>query len=527
MPAFLTEHILSILVLAPLLLSLPLFLIPDSMESIQKIYGLVVSLLTFVLSLLVYASFNGGTADYQFVEKHAWLESIGVSYFMGIDGISLYLVLLTTFLVPIILLSAWHAVEKSVRRYIFFMLFLESTILGAFLSLDIFLFYVFWEAMLIPMFFLIGIWGGKERIYAAQKFLIYTFTGSVPMLIAIIYLVFQHKAQFGVYSAALPDLLKLSLPGGGAHSVQGMIFMAFALAFAIKVPLFPLHTWLPDAHVQAPTGGSVILAGVMLKLGGYGLMRFAMPLSASVLPSFAPALMTISAIAIVYGACLAIAQNDIKKLVAYSSVSHMGYVILGLFAMNQIAVSGSLYQMLNHGVSTGALFLLVGVLYERKHTRDIAAYSGLAKTIPLFSIFMIIITFSSIALPSTNGFIGEFLILQGAFLANPYMTAVAGTGVILGAVYMLWLCQRILFGKPDAKKSEGLTDINLREFVYLAPFVILVFFMGLYPKFFFDKADASIKHFTEQLSAPAPAANKPVSAAVTPPPVRTDYDNNH
>jgi NADH-quinone oxidoreductase subunit M len=350
------------------------------------------------------------------------------------------------------------------------------------------------------------------------------------MLIAIIYLVFQHKAQFGAYSAALPDLLHLNLAGGSAHSVQGLLFLAFALAFAIKVPLFPLHTWLPDAHVQAPTGGSVILAGVMLKLGGYGLMRFAMPLSASVLPYFAPALMIISAVAIVYGACLAIAQDDIKKLVAYSSVSHMGYVILGLFALNQIGISGSLYQMLNHGVSTGALFLLVGVLYERKHTRDISAYSGLARTIPLFSIFMIIITFSSIALPSTNGFIGEFLILQGAFLANPYVTAVAATGVILGAVYMLWLCQRILFGKVDEQKAKGLSDINLREFVYLAPFVILVFFMGLYPKFFFDKAEVSIKHFTEQLAGQTTVA-KPaaltVPAVQASPAQRTDYESTN
>jgi NADH-quinone oxidoreductase subunit M len=391
-------------------------------------------------------------------------------------------------------------VEEDAKKYLAFMLALEGTILGAFLALDLFLFYVFWEAMLIPMFFLIGIWGSKDRIYAAQKFLLYTFAGSVPMLVAIIYLVLQTKLQLGGYSAALADVLMLKLPGDGILSPQGLIFLAFTLAFAIKVPLFPFHTWLPDAHVQAPTGGSVILAGVLLKLGGYGLMRFAMPISTGVLPLVAPWMMGISAIAIVYGAFVALAQDDIKKLVAYSSVSHMGYVILGLFALNQIGITGSLYQMLNHGVSTGALFLLVGVLYERKHTRAIDAYSGLAKTLPLFSIILLIVTFSSIALPGTNGFIGEFLILQGAFLASPFWTAMAGTGVIFGAVYMLWLCQRILFGKPDPQKSEGLTDINWREFYYLAPLVLLVFFMGLYPKYFFDRMEPSLLQFTKKIT---------------------------
>jgi NADH-quinone oxidoreductase subunit M len=323
------------------------------------------------------------------------------------------------------------------------------------------------------------------------------------MLVASIYLVLQTNAQLGHFSAALPDILALKLPGDGILSPQGLIFLAFTLAFAIKVPLFPLHTWLPDAHVQAPTGGSVILAGVLLKLGGYGLIRFAMPISSAVLPLVAPWMMGVAAIAIVYGAFVAIAQDDIKKLVAYSSVSHMGYVILGLFALNQIGITGSMYQMLNHGVSTGALFLLVGVLYERKHTRAIAAYSGLAKTLPLFSIVMLIITFSSIALPGTNGFIGEFLILQGAFLAHPWWTALGATGVILGAVYMLWLCQRILFGTPDPQKSEGLTDINWREFYYLAPLIALVFFMGLYPKYFFDRMEPSLTQFTKKVSVSA------------------------
>lgn len=499
-----SEHILSCLVFSPLLLAVLIALIPAKLEQVVRWVAFAGSSAIFLLSLCLYKSFDANLGTLQMIFQAQWLPQIGARYALGIDGISLYLVLLTTFLIPIIVLSAWHAVEKDVKKYLFFMLMLESTILGAFLALDLFLFYVFWEAMLIPMFFLIGIWGGKDKIYAAQKFLLYTFAGSVPMLVAIIYLVFQTKVQLGGYSAYLPDILQLKLAGGAMLSPQGLIFLAFALAFAIKVPLFPLHTWLPDAHVQAPTGGSVILAGVLLKLGGYGLMRFAMPISVSILPTVAPWMMGISAIAIVYGACVAIAQDDIKKLVAYSSVSHMGYVILGLFALNEIGITGSLYQMLNHGVSTGALFLLVGVLYERKHTREISAYSGLAKTLPIFSIILLIFTFSSIALPGTNGFIGEFLILQGSFLAQPYWTALAGTGVILGAVYMLWLCQRILFGVPDEKKSEGLTDINWREFAYLLPLIFLVGYMGLYPKPFFRHMEPSLKEFTKRISAPAP-----------------------
>lgn len=495
------EHILSWLIFSPLLLAAVLFCLPKGMDEAARWIAFAGSMAVFGISLVLFFSFNGAEAGFQFVVQKEWLPLIGAKYSLGIDGVSLFLVLLTTFLVPIIVLSAWHAVENDAKRYLAFMLALEGTILGAFLALDLFLFYVFWEAMLIPMFFLIGIWGSKDRIYAAQKFLLYTFVGSVPMLVAIIYLVLQTKAQFGDYSASLNDVLNLKLAADGIFSPQGLIFIAFALAFAIKVPLFPLHTWLPDAHVQAPTGGSVILAGVLLKLGGYGLLRFAMPLASGVLPLVAPWMMGISAVAIVYGAFVAIAQDDIKKLVAYSSVSHMGYVVLGLFALNQIGITGSMYQMLNHGVSTGALFLLVGVLYERKHTRAIAAYSGLATSVPLFSIIMVIVTFSSVALPGTNGFVGEFLILQGSFLASPLWTAIAGTGVIFGAVYMLWLCQRILFGVPDPQKAEGLTDINWREFYYLAPLVALVFIMGLYPKFFLDRMEPSLVQLTKRINA--------------------------
>jgi NADH-quinone oxidoreductase subunit M len=504
MMALLGEHTLTCLTFAPLLVAILALASPT--EAISRWVALVGSILVFLFSLAIYAAFDLSNAGMQFMVKKEWLPMIGVNFQLGLDGISLYLVLLTTFLLPIIVLAAWHAIETKVKSYLFFMLALEATVIGAFLSLDLFLFYVFWEAMLIPMFFLIGIWGSKDRIYAAQKFLLYTFAGSVPMLVAIIYLILQTKAQLGFYSADLNEVLKLSLPGGEMFSAQGLLFLAFTLAFAIKVPLFPLHTWLPDAHVQAPTGGSVILAGVLLKLGGYGLIRFAMPISVSILPIVSPWMMGIAAIAIVYGACVAIAQDDMKKLVAYSSVSHMGYVILGLFALNQIGVSGAVYQMLNHGISTGALFLLVGILYERTHTREIKAYSGLAKTIPLFSIVMLIVTFSSIALPGTNGFVGEFLILQGAFMANGWWTALAGTGVILGAVYMLWLCQRILFGVADAEKSKHLTDINIREFIYLTPLLILIFFMGIYPKVFFDRMEPSILEFTKKINVSQPVS---------------------
>ncbi len=495
------NHILSLLVFSPLALGVLLYLIPTRFLTAQRWYGFVASAVPFALSVWLLLAFQTGVSGYQFTEQASWLPNFGITYSLGVDGISLFLVILTTFLIPLIFLSSWRAVENSVRKYLVFMLALESAILGAFLALDIFLFYIFWEAMLIPMFFIIGIWGGKERIYAAQKFMLYTVAGSVPMLIAIIYLILQHKIQFGVYSAFISDLYKLNIPGGSVLSPQGMVFLAFFLAFAVKVPLFPLHTWLPDAHVQAPTGGSVILAGVLLKLGGYGLMRFAMPLSVQTLSIFSPWLMAVSVIAIVYGAFLAIAQDDIKKLVAYSSVSHMGYVILGLFALNVIGASGSVYQMLNHGISTGALFLLVGVLYERKHTREIAAYSGLAKSVPLFAIVMLIVTFSSIALPLTNGFIGEFLILQGAFLSRPWASAVGGLGVIFGAVYMLWLCQRILFGKTDAEKSNGISDLNLREAFYLLPLVVMVFWMGLYPKFFLDRINPSVQSFITRVTA--------------------------
>ena len=502
MQDLLQNHLLSLVTFSPLLWAVLILLVPSSQENLARILALCGSTATFAISLLLWVRFNPAEAGFQLAEKAPWLKDFGINYFVGVDGFSLLLVLLSTFLIPIIVLASWKYIEHKVKSYLFFLLMLETGMIGAFLSLDIFLFYVFWEAMLIPMFFIIGVWGGKERIYASTKFMLYTIAGSLPMLVAIIYLLWQHKTQFGSFSASLLDLYKVVLPGESMLSAQGLVFLAFCLAFAVKVPMFPLHTWLPDAHVQAPTGGSVILAGVLLKLGIYGFIRFAIPLAPQVVPLFAPYFMSIAAVAIIYGACVAIVQKDIKKLVAYSSVSHMGYIVLGLFSMNAIGITGSVYQMLNHGISTGGLFLLVGILYERRHTREIDEFGGLASVLPLFAITLIILTMSSIALPGTNGFIGEFLILQGAFLTNPYISAVAGIGVVLGAVYMLWLCQKVLFGACENSKNKGLADLNLREVAYLSPLLVLVFVMGLYPKVFVARMEKSIAYFTETMNTP-------------------------
>jgi NADH-quinone oxidoreductase subunit M len=430
------------------------------------------------------------------VEKWDWLPVLGISYAVGIDGISFWLVLLTTFLMPIAILGSFKAVEHRHKEYYFLLLLLETGMLGAFVTLDLFLFYVFWEAMLIPMYFLIGIWGGKDRVYAAMKFFIFTMVGSLLMLVAIFYIAYQHKVQMGHYSTLITDLYQLHFAGGaGYFSTQSLLFLAFALAFAIKVPLFPLHTWLPDAHVQAPTAGSVILAAVLLKMGGYGFMRFAFPLFPEAVATYQIPFMILGSVAIVYGALVAMVQPDIKKLVAYSSVSHMGYVILGLFSLNEIGVTGAVYQMLNHGISTGALFLLVGMIYERRHTREIAAFGGITKVMPLYAVVFLIITLSSVALPGTNGFVGEFLILLGSWSVSPTLTAVAGLGVIFGAVYMLWMFQRVMFGPIRHEENKSLKDLTGRELVVLFPLVVAVFVMGVFPNFFFQKMEPSVQRF--------------------------------
>ena len=400
---------------------------------------------------------------------------------MGVDGISFWLVLLTTFLTPLVILGSTE--KRHVKAYLASILILETAMIGTFVALDLFLFYIFWELMLIPMYFIIGIWGGERRLYATMKFLIYTLAGGLLMLLGIIFLVYLHHDQFGFFSTSLLDIYAVDLPFDHQFlNAQSLLFWAFAIAFMIKVPMFPFHTWLPDAHVEAPTGGSVILAGVLLKMGAYGFFRFAIPLFPDAYEAALPILITLSLVGVIYGALLALAQTDLKKLVAYSSISHMGLVMLGLFVLNTHGLTGSLFQMLAHGISTGALFFLVGMLYERRHTKEISQFGGIAKTIPLFSIFMLIITLSSIALPTTNGFVGEFLILLGSFETHPILALLGGTTVVLGATYMLRMIQNVLFGPINHPENKHLVDLSLKELGILIPLTIMVFWMGLIMK---------------------------------------------
>ena len=489
--------VLSALVFTPTLGAIALALLPTTDDAQIRRAALGFSLVPLVVSLGVLMAFDSGTADFQMVERLAWIPDFGVSYHLGIDGISLFLVVLTTLLTTLVILNGFGDVHRRVREYMALMLVLETGMLGAFVALDLFLFYVFWEVMLVPMYLLIGVWGGARRIYAAVKFALYTMFGSLLMLVAILYLAWLHQAASGDWSFDLLRLYELPIDAG----TQLWLFAAFALAFAIKVPMFPFHTWLPDAHVEAPTGGSVILAGVLLKMGTYGFLRFALPLFPAATIEAAPLLMALAVVGIVYGALVAMVQPDLKKLVAYSSVSHLGFVMLGLMALNPEGVTGAVYQMLNHGLSTGALFLCVGVIYERCHTRQIADLGGLWQILPVYSAFFLIVMLSSVGLPGLNGFVGEFLILLGAFGASPFWAVLAVSGIVLGAVYLTWMFQRVVFGPVRHEENRQMTDLSKREIWVFAPILILIFWMGVYPKPFLSRIEPSVKAVLARVEA--------------------------
>jgi NADH-quinone oxidoreductase subunit M len=497
----------------PLAGAILLLLVPNrdgSRDGAVRWLALAVSLVVFAVTLGIWLRFDSGSADFQMVERIPWIPAFGIDYYIGIDGISLLLVVLTGFLTPIALLSSWEGIEKKVKEFSIFILLLEAAMIGVFISLDLFLFYVFWDAMLIPMYFLIGIWGYDQRIYAAIKFMLYTMAGSVLMLVAILALAYMHSESSGAYTFDLLKLYALDIP----VETQKWLFLAFAVAFAIKVPLFPFHTWLPDAHVQAPTAGSIILAGVLLKMGTYGLVRFAFPLFPAAAAEFAPWIAGLAVIGIVYGALVAMVQPDMKKLVAYSSVSHLGFVVLGICAMNVQGIQGAVYQMLAHGISTGGLFLLVGMLSDRRHTRLISEFGGLKNSMPRLTAAFLIITLASIGMPALNGFVGEFLTMLGAFLWDPRFVVVAGLGVILSAVYMLWMFQRVYLGPITNEKNAKLPDLRPREWASVLPLCALAIVMGVFPSLFLAPMELSVKKVVErvQTGQPARAANDPQNA---------------
>jgi NADH-quinone oxidoreductase subunit M len=487
-------HLLTILILLPFVGALAMVLYsfaPPRRNEHYRWIALVTTIATFVVSLLLLRGAGATGAEFRFEENVNWIGSIGARYHVAVDGVSLWLVLLTTLLMPIAVLSSWTSITKRPLAYYAFLLILESAMIGVFVSLDLLLFYLFFEASLVPMFFLIGIWGGERRVYAAIKFFIYTAVGSLLMLVGIIALYFTYQ------TFDYPTLLQAIRANPLTPQAGYFLFVAFALAFCIKVPLFPLHTWLPDAHTEAPTAGSVILAGVLLKMGTYGLLRFNLALFPDASRRFAPIIITLAVIGIIYGALVAMVQPDVKRLVAYSSVSHMGFVVLGLFSFTELGMQGALYQMLNHGVSTGALFLFVGFIYERRHTRMISEFGGLATPMPWFSTLFVIASLSSIGLPFLNGFVGEFLILIGTWTSNAVgnswiVTMLAATGVIWAAVYMLWMLQRVVFGEVTNPENAKLKDLNSREVGLLLPLMLLMLFMGVYPRVFLDRSQPSV-----------------------------------
>jgi NADH-quinone oxidoreductase subunit M len=488
--SFLSRHVLTVLVFVPVAAALLVAFTRREAETLQKLLGLGVSTAVFVLSLTLLDGFQPIEAM-QFGERHEWLPAYGISYHVGVDGLSLWLILLTTFLTPVALLASWSAIHERVREFVVFMLLLETGMIGVFVALDLFLFYVFWEAMLIPMYFLIGIWGHERRIYAAVKFFLYTFAGSLLMLVAFLVLYRATGGRgFDIATLAASPV---------SPELQAWLFAACALAFAIKVPMWPFHTWLPDAHVEAPTAGSVILAAVLLKMGGYGFLRVAIPLFPDAALRYAPVIGVLAVIGIVYGAVVSLVQPDLKKLVAYSSVSHLGFVMLGIAAMTPTAVVGAVYQMLNHGISTGALFLGVGILYDRRHTRLISEFGGLKSVMPWFTALYLMVCLSSIAVPGFNGFVGEFLILVGSWRFSPALVAGASLGVILAAGYILWMFQRVFYGEVTNPKNASLPDLSAREGVVLVPLVALALFMGIASPLFTKKIEPSVVGLLRQV----------------------------
>ena len=494
---------LTFLLLLPLLGVLATLVVQ---ESLSRQVALGVSLITLLFSLPLWFLFDNTQSGMQFVEKARWIESPAIHYALGVDGISMPLVLLTTFLTPLCILVSWTAIESRVKEFLVSLLVMETATIGVFAALDFVLFYVFWETMLIPMYLLIGVWGGPNRVYAAIKFFLYTLAGSILLLVAILVLFFEGGNTFDILT-----LTQASYDPG----LQSLLFWAFFAAFAVKVPMFPFHTWLPDAHVEAPTAGSVILASVLLKLGTYGFLRFSLPMLPNASEAFSPIIMALSVVAIIYGAYMALAQADLKKLIAYSSVSHMGFVTLGIFALNAQGIEGAVLQMINHGITTGALFMCVGIIYERTHSRQILDNGGLAEHMPQYATFFVIFALSSVGLPGMNSFVGEFFVLVGTFAWSKFTAFLAALGIILAAVYILYLVQRVIYGPAAPQMLKKLSDLNTREFGMLVPLVVLIFWIGLYPKPLLDVMHASVDRVITSQSTPmvvnphgAPAQDK-------------------
>jgi NADH-quinone oxidoreductase subunit M len=498
---FESHWVLSVLLILPLVGSAACLIVREEQS---RHVAMLTSVVAFLISLPLFWTFRSGTAAIQNYTSVPWIEAWGIGYTVGIDGISILMVLLTTFVTPLAILGSYTYIQRNQRAYYAMLLLLLAAMIGVFVSLDLFLFFLFWEIMLIPMYFIIGVWGGKRKIYAAVKFFLFTAIGSLLMLVAIVVIVFLYYRQFGVITFAYNDLVQLPI----ARDLQFVLFFAFALAFAIKVPLFPFHTWLPDAHVEAPTAGSVILAGVLLKMGTYGFLRFAMPFFSHAATSqlVVGTILVLSLIGITYGAWVAAVQPDAKKLVAYTSIAHLGFVMMGLFSLTTLGIQGGILQMVNHGISTGALFLLIGMLYERRHTRMIEDFGGVAKVMPVFAAAFLLVALSSIGLPGTNGFIGEFLILIGTFQKYPVAAFIAATGVIFAAAYMLPMVQRLLYGEIDKEENRSLIDIGTRERLVLAPALIMIVLIGVYPQPFLSRTAASVEALVDQIERRAVSA---------------------